>query len=300
MGYQAGFNNSTGSGNVFLGYMAGYYETGSDRLYIANSDADPPLIYGQFDTGKVGIGTTSPSSTLEVQTSSSSPLELERIGKRRYQFQITNKGHLQINDQTVSKDRITIKNNGKVGIGTANPVTKLAIKGLAGTSSFSNLRYNSNNGAIYYFSSSSKYKEDIRALSDDFHTILSAKPKSFIDKVSGERNIGFIAEEFDELGLNNLVIYRDGEPDALKYDLVSLYLLEVVKEQVQTTKQLKAENKTLKNQLKTESEVLKNQFKIENQALKNQLKAENQALKQRLEALERTMQQFCKGNDLGL
>jgi hypothetical protein len=67
LGYQAGWSNSTGSGNVFLGNEAGYNETGSDRLYIANGpDNSNTIIYGEFDTGNVGIGTTSPSGKLDV------------------------------------------------------------------------------------------------------------------------------------------------------------------------------------------------------------------------------------------
>lgn len=65
-GYQAGYK-STGSGNVFIGHKAGYNnETGSGKLYIANSDINPPLIYGDFSTGNVGIGTTEPGAKLEV------------------------------------------------------------------------------------------------------------------------------------------------------------------------------------------------------------------------------------------
>ena len=45
----AGFSNTAGSGNVFLGNEAGYKETGSNKLYIDNSDTSTPLIYGQFD-----------------------------------------------------------------------------------------------------------------------------------------------------------------------------------------------------------------------------------------------------------
>ena len=55
-----------GNNNVFLGYAAGYNETGSDKLYIANSDANIPLIYGEFDTGKIGIGTNSPLQKLHI------------------------------------------------------------------------------------------------------------------------------------------------------------------------------------------------------------------------------------------
>jgi hypothetical protein len=64
VGINAGRSNTTGAGNVFLGYAAGYNETGSDKRYIANSDTDTPLIYGNFSSsilrinGKVGIGRT--------------------------------------------------------------------------------------------------------------------------------------------------------------------------------------------------------------------------------------------------
>jgi hypothetical protein len=66
LGYQAGYMNNTGSRNVFLGNQAGYNETGSDKLYIANNDINPPLIYGDFSTGNVGIGTTAPLVKLDV------------------------------------------------------------------------------------------------------------------------------------------------------------------------------------------------------------------------------------------
>ncbi len=67
-GYQAGYSNNIGSGNVFLGYQAGFNETGSNKLYIANSNIDPPLIYGDFSTGAVGIGTTDPTSAYSSPT----------------------------------------------------------------------------------------------------------------------------------------------------------------------------------------------------------------------------------------
>jgi hypothetical protein len=66
MGYEAGYLNTTGSGNVFLGYQAGYNETGSNKLYIANSSTSTPLIYGNFTSGNVGIGTNNPTERLYV------------------------------------------------------------------------------------------------------------------------------------------------------------------------------------------------------------------------------------------
>jgi hypothetical protein len=86
------------------------------------------------------------------------------------------------------------------------------------------------NGRLYYHGTSKAYMDDIRELKDDFHKILQAEPRSFIDKETSERNIGYIAEEFEELGLTNLVTYRDGQPDAIKYELVCLYLVELMKD----------------------------------------------------------------------
>jgi hypothetical protein len=66
IGANAGYNNLTGEDNVFIGHYAGENETGSNKLYIANTNTTDPLIYGDFASGKVGIGTSAPSETLHV------------------------------------------------------------------------------------------------------------------------------------------------------------------------------------------------------------------------------------------
>jgi len=130
--------------------------------------------------------------------------------------------------------RFDILRNGNVGLGTSSPQEKLNAPGKIYVSSMdpttggSTVRWYNNR--LCYYSSSEKYKDDIQSLEEDFDRILKAEPKSFVDKLSGLRNIGYIAEEFDQLGLNHLVTYRDGEPDAVKYELVSVCLLELVKE----------------------------------------------------------------------
>jgi len=55
IGKNAGANNITGSANVFLGHLAGINESGSNRLYIENSNTSTPLIYGEFDNNLVRI-----------------------------------------------------------------------------------------------------------------------------------------------------------------------------------------------------------------------------------------------------
>ena len=60
IGHAVGYNNTVGNANVLIGYQAGYDETGSDKLYIANSNTANPLIYGDFDNNNLsfaGFGT---------------------------------------------------------------------------------------------------------------------------------------------------------------------------------------------------------------------------------------------------
>lgn len=67
LGCQAGRNLLTGNDNVFIGYQAGYSETNTTgKLYIANSGSNPPLIYGDFTSKKLGINTKTLTSTLNV------------------------------------------------------------------------------------------------------------------------------------------------------------------------------------------------------------------------------------------
>ena len=80
VGYKSGklesLNSTTPySGNVFLGHMAGFNSYENNKLYIANSDTDSPLIWGDFfDSklafhGKVGIGLKNPLANLHIYQS---------------------------------------------------------------------------------------------------------------------------------------------------------------------------------------------------------------------------------------
>lgn len=48
IGKESLHDNLLGSGNIAIGSGAGYYETGSNKLYIDNSRTSTPLIYGDF------------------------------------------------------------------------------------------------------------------------------------------------------------------------------------------------------------------------------------------------------------
>jgi hypothetical protein len=53
-----------------LGYQAGYNETGSNKLYIDNSDGTP-LIYGDFFTNRAGINRVPAANAFEVEGNAS-------------------------------------------------------------------------------------------------------------------------------------------------------------------------------------------------------------------------------------
>ncbi len=55
IGNGAGFTNQTGSGNIFIGHYAGWSETGSNKLYIDNSNTTTPLLYGDFASNYLTI-----------------------------------------------------------------------------------------------------------------------------------------------------------------------------------------------------------------------------------------------------
>ncbi|MBM3419847.1 MAG: hypothetical protein FJY11_01800 [Bacteroidetes bacterium] len=66
IGSYSGAEIETGSGNVFIGHESGRSETGSNKLYITNSDTPSPLLYGDFSTLRVGIATKNLTEKLNV------------------------------------------------------------------------------------------------------------------------------------------------------------------------------------------------------------------------------------------
>ena len=98
------------------------------------------------------------------------------------------------------------------------------------------------NGQVLKQSSSRRYKTNVSALLDKFHLILQAQPVQFsYISQPGQQDIGYIAEDLHELGLTNLVVYdNQGQPDAIRYDKICLYLNEIVKDQARELAVLRA------------------------------------------------------------
>ena len=69
LGFEA-LRGVLGTGNVGIGYQAGRLETGSNKLYIENSNADAnsALIYGEFDNNVIRV-----NGTLQISNPTSAP-----------------------------------------------------------------------------------------------------------------------------------------------------------------------------------------------------------------------------------
>jgi len=128
--------------------------------------------------------------------------------------------------------------SGNVGIGVADPTYTLHVNGTMAVDNLPqgnrrNVQWDPDTHQFYQAVSSRRYKENITPLADDFQKLLSAEPKTYtMVGDANRREIGFIAEDIDALGLKRLVHYdKDGQPDALKYEKMVLYLVEIAKAQ---------------------------------------------------------------------
>ncbi len=106
-------------------------------------------------------------------------------------------------------------------------------------------------GIIYREVSSRRYKDHITDYNFNYNIIMDASVKEYTIKGSNATQIGLIAEELDSLGLKYLVAYnKKGQPDAVHYSKVSLYLLEVVKQQQKEIESMKKDIEYLKSKVK--------------------------------------------------
>jgi hypothetical protein len=146
VGTYAGTSTTSGSGCVLLGYEAGYDEMGSNKLYIANGrNAEDILIYGDFTTGRIGLGTLSPQRKLHVVRDGPRILIEGSTGNPEVNFKTAGDSPADIwaiYKHSVAKglrfyqngDRLTIQDNtGNVGIGTTDPAAKLDVYACEGS-----------------------------------------------------------------------------------------------------------------------------------------------------------------------
>ncbi|MFH1565705.1 MAG: tail fiber domain-containing protein, partial [bacterium] len=272
-------------GNVGIGTTGPmaklFVHVDTDKNFGVRNDVNSPEIYSTNDAnnawgvlrinsstlllndqslGNVGIGTTAPSSKLNVENGD---FTFSRVGTgaggsfgaiiARFSPTIGtaavidfirpnanwgNEGEIRFltnpgsspGTADASDVRMVIDRTGNVGIGTTNPLSKLSVAGL-GSSTGTALVIDAN-GNIYKDSSSIRFKENLKPLDSDFSKILALTPYSFNFKETGASDIGYMAEDVAAAGLTDLVLYdSEGRPSSIKYSRMPLYAFEILKSQ---------------------------------------------------------------------
>ena len=195
LGNNAGYLNSSGQGNVFIGFSSGYNETGSNKLYIANSDTSSPLIHGQFDNkivtvnGKLGINTKTPGWLIEVDsTGSNAAIAVKRTDGATNLINAT-QYYAQFGATTNHPVRILVNYAWKMSINTNGSLSMA--NGATCTS-----------GGVWTNASSRYLKENIERLSSDeaLDALNDLNPVKYNYKVDKtDHHVGFIAEDVPEL-----------------------------------------------------------------------------------------------------
>ena len=221
----------------FEGNFNGYGEKGN---WLTMKDWNNNKLMTWRGDGNVGIGTSSPSEKLHIKGSSTAknpvllidPSEWDSSGDYgELRFGDSNHyvraGHTQ-GMNIYDSDSITLESkNGDITLKGEN----YYFEGMENIGDYKNVQYNSSTGQLGYDNSSARYKENIRPLQDDFQKLLTIQPKTYTRPGKPDRwEIGFLAEDFDALGLKPLLFYdEEGLPESINYRKVCLYLLEIAK-----------------------------------------------------------------------
>jgi len=233
---------TSSSDSLVFGYETDFKSTFTERMRINNS------------TGNVGIGTTTPSSSLSVASSGANGILLDQnlsdaTTSARVFFKNNSSGIAMLYDAvglnfcvgaiagtTSGTTKVTINNSGSVCINTTSAGTyKLNV-----------------NGTFYSAGSSLEYKTEISTLDIDTNKILELRPVTYQYKdeykhlgkeLKSGTQIGLIAEEvaevFPELAL--LKEDEDGETRVrnVDYEKLSILLLSEVQKLRKEVNELK-------------------------------------------------------------
>ncbi len=204
-GRSAGTSNTTGSANSFFGYEAGDNSSGENNTFVGR--------HAGFSNSS-GSNNTAIGSGADVSN-----------GNLTFATVIGSGASINFSNGIVigrSADRVRIDGDLTI-IGTT------AIIGLSTGGNTDICRNGS--GQISQCSSSLRYKTDVQSFTGGLDIVRSLRPISFNWKDGGMRDVGFGAEEVNEIE-PLLVTYNDkGEIEGVKYGQVTTVLVNAVNEQ---------------------------------------------------------------------
>lgn len=288
IGRSAGSGNTTGSTNVFIGTNAGENNSiGSSNTLVGNGanvsvgnlnnasafganarvSQDNSLVLGSIsgiggataDTN-VGIGTTTPGFRLDV-------VGRIRLRQNTADTGATNTAGIWLFQNTPNQERafVGMETDSSVGffglngggwslvMDTATGRVKVVQLGPAGSQQ---LCRNASN-EISTCSSSARYKDNIIPFTGGLELVRRLRPVSFNWKNGGTADMGLVAEEVNAVEPLLTSANANGEVEGVKYDRVSVVLVNAVKEQQAQIEAQKAEIEILKKKLAEVEELKK-------------------------------------------
>jgi hypothetical protein len=286
IGDAAGLNNSSGSANVFIGKDAGYNETGSNKLYISNSNTSTPLIKGTFPNSDLDLtassirlnGTSFANNNFHIGTATAGTnrLRVESAGTgingSTGYFYNTGTGGIALSAIANTTDVVLYVNQSNTTSATTNIVKfasdyggwseKVYIQNSGkvfapylGTGTGSDL-YITSGGEMVKYSSSSKYKNEISDLSVNISKFMKLRPVSFRwnekSSSNGIKDYGLIAEDVEKIDTELAKYDGKGNVEGVDYQKINIMLLKVVQEQEVKLSRLEDELNSIKKILKIE------------------------------------------------
>jgi hypothetical protein len=142
--------------------------------------------------------------------------------------------------------RMIILNDGKVGIGTSAPADRLHVNGILRVETLgdvdqmtTSLCRNGSHQIATCNASSLRYKTALQPFTRGLEIVNHLRPITFTWKQSGMRDLGFAAEEVEKVEPLFTFTNDKGEVEGVKYDRLSVVLVNAVKELKQENDQLK-------------------------------------------------------------
>lgn len=233
-------NNPNGSDNVAIGYTAGVNSSGSNKLYIENSNSNDPLIYGEFDNNILRM-----NGTTEVR-SFSSPTTADLILGGTANTTTGDDGIITSDPDYAGSD-IFLRSYDAVVMQLDfddNETGEFDVNNGAGTNIFK-LRETGNltiSGSLTQ-NSDRRLKKDIETLPYGLNEVLQLAPKSYNwkDRVQDHKSLGLIAQEVQTV-IAGLVTAKDDEQQTLGVNYIELIpvLINAIKEQQEQIESLQA------------------------------------------------------------
>jgi hypothetical protein len=225
LGFQAMTRNTSGGNNTAVGYQTLFSNTTGS---VNTAVGDSALLHNTFGYHNTAVGT----GALRSNTTGAYNIALGDFAGANL---TTGRDNILIGNAGFATDHDIIRIGGSNGIGTFID----GIYGVTGPGPTVPVIVSSG-GQLMTFTSSRRFKKDIKPMDSDSEAILALKPVAFHYKsdATNTPQFGLVAEEVADVNPDLVVRDKEGKPYTVRYDQVNAMLLnEFLKEHQEVQEQ---------------------------------------------------------------